>query len=264
MNLADTINKVRRKVSDYYAGDALQQKYTDDYYEDAIEFGLGRLNGDLETSYSINTVPSKYEWVVVLLASIEMCNTRAFEESSNTDTGAVKRLEVEGYESEFYEKLKISAKDWLKLAEDMEKRYQDWLQNNITEDLEDAPEFATVNMHIPSLRKGGAFLDYVQDRGIPAPTLTITLNAGATYPTLSWSAVYDSQFATYAIRRIEASGDWETATDVTEVVSIPDNHTESYKDRKFEQLASGDYVYRLVVINLNGIEKYSEAEVTKP
>lgn len=264
MILADAINKVRRKVSDYHGGDAELQTYEDEYYEDAIEFALGRLNGDLDTSYSLGTLPSKYDWVVILLASIEMCNTRAFEETTNEDTGALKRLEVEGYESEFFEKLKIQAKDWLKLAADMEKRYQDWLDNNLTEDIEDAPEFQAVHLHIPTIRAGGAYKDYIMDRGITAPELTITVPVGSpTYITLSWSAVYDSQFAIYAIRRKLSTGDWETATDVTEVASIDDNHTESYRDTKWSTLANATYNYRLVVINKNGIEKYSEAEVTK-
>lgn len=261
MILADTINNIRRKVLDWFGGDAGQQVYTDEYYEDAINFAISRLNSDLDTAYTIDDIPADLEWVIILLATIEMASIRAVESSDSTDAGSLKRLELDGYESEFFEKQRIQAKDWIDLIEELEDRYDDWLDTQATEDIDDAPETVGRHMHLPTLRKAGAYDSFIMDRGVAAPVITL-VNA-VTYLNITWSAVYDKQFDSYKIRRKLSSGDWDIPADVTTLVTIADNHTERYKDTTFPSLAAGTYNYRMVVTNKNGIERYDDRSIVK-
>lgn len=263
MNQATGINKVRRKVLDWFGGDDEQQVYSDDYYIDALDSAVGRLNSDIEQSYSLATVPSALDWVVVLLATIEMAHTRAFESQTSSTAGGLKRLEVEGFEGEFYEKQKLAAKDWLDLAEELEDKYQEWLDKELATTPELAPSVQQSTLHTSSSRTGWAYTNVQLDRGISAPSISAEINV-AGQVILTWSAVYHSQFYSYRIDRIEATLDWDDEdSDYTTLIHLFDNHTVKYKDKTFSDLADGDYKYRLVVVNKNLVENYTEVEVTK-
>ena len=263
MNQASGINKVRRKVLDWFGGNDDEQVYSDDYYIDALESAVGRLNSDIEQSYSLATIPAALDWVVILLATIEMAHTRAFESQASTTAGGLKRMEVEGFEGEFYEKQKLSAKDWLDLAQELEDKYQDWLDKEIEQTPELAPSIQQSTLHTNSSRTGFAYHKSQLDRGITAPAVSAEVNVVGDV-VLTWSPVYHTQFYNYRIDRVGASVDWEDEdSDYTTLIHLFDNHTARYKDKTFSDLADGDYKYRLVVVNKNLVEKYSEAEVTK-
>lgn len=261
MILSNTIIRVRRKVRDWFDGDSAQQILSDDYYEDAITDGIGRLNTDIGTAYVIGTVPTMYEWVVVLLAAIEIASTFAISPPAEDETGSLKRVEVDGFESEHYESHRLTASDWIDLIEQWENRYRNWVDESVGEVEDNQPPLTYKHIHKASKRTGGAYLNYEMDPGVDAPDMT--LSETGSYLLLSWSKVRNKQFKYYNIQRKLADGDWETPADITNVTTIYDNHIESFRDKTYVDLSAGDYVYRITVVNKNLIRKSTEASITK-
>lgn len=250
---ATLINVVRRKMLDWFNGVALDQVYSDDYYQDAIDLATGRFNADTGFSYSIATLPAKYDWVLTLLATIEMCEVRIMEQGGTTGTGPVKRVGVPGAEVEHYEG--STAKDWVKFGKQLEDRYQAWLESEDfnAPPVTNTPYVVMATTTRTSLRRNRGIRDPRLDRGIDAVDLVATVEVDGTV-LLTWESVYDSQFYYMILQRMPNGSDWDE--DATDVFVTYDNHVDEYEDTDAADLSAGIYLYRPKMVNRGGIITY--------
>lgn len=256
-DIAVIIRKVRRKVYDYSA----PQFYDDGWYEDAIDDGLGRLNFDCGTSYSIATLPENTVWLAVLLATINMCYIRSRElhqdPNFNDDiVGNVRRLEVDGLETEFFDKDTPAPIDWLKYAEELEDQYRKFKDQQPELDTE-TPVVSVATVLRENLRNNRGLKNSSMDKALSAaelsPSITYTSNGVELY----WNPVYSTQFYCYIIERKLPSSSWYDETSITRVATIHDNHIVRYFDTDALSLVPNTYTYRIVLSNRNLLKSYS-------
>lgn len=249
--------RVRRKVFDYDA----PQFYDDDWYVDAIDDGLGRLNMDLGSTYTVSSLPSTYEWLLVLLGAINMCGIRALENHQDPDAtdaivGTVRRVEVDGLETEFFDKSTSTPTDWLAYCKALEAQYEKWLEE--TPSIEsNTPTVQVATVLREDLRNNRGLKNYAMDSGVDVSSMAPAISSVDDGVLLTWAAVYSTQFAAYTIQRKISTGDWNDVDDVTNVASLADNHTIRFVDTNALDLTPATYNYRIAVSNRNGIKTYS-------
>jgi len=76
------VRRVRSRVHDVVSQDNREDGrplYLDAYYIDSIESGMGRMNLDLDSSYTVGSLPVKYEYLLELRSTINMCYVRGGE-----------------------------------------------------------------------------------------------------------------------------------------------------------------------------------------
>jgi hypothetical protein len=257
--MADIYSLVRRVRSRVHDIAGLDQPvegrplYLDHIYEDAIYSGLARVNLDINNAYSVDTLPSKYDYLLELRGAINLCYIRGGEGASGDvedfpnvpdSIVSVPQLTVQRQQMPLE-----GPKYWLKMAEMLETEYKTTLSR-----LDDrGDEGATIQqytMNRLSLRTGRR-TGYVFDRAISAPPLSAFLVGGRV--SLTWSEVYDEYFRIYDVER-SATADFSTTQTV---FSSSDNHDIKYIDRA----PSGTWFYRLKVTNSNNLESVSSAVV---
>lgn len=251
---ADIINKIRRKVFDYSA----PQVYDDTWYQDALDFAFSRLNFDLNTSYDMSSLPARYEWAIVLLGAIEMCGIRALENYTTADSetatvGNVRRVEVDGLETEFFDG---GAINWGSHCQKMWDMYLSGIEDN-TEDT------ATTTVGVATavredLRNNRGWKNPTMDSGIDASTLLPAISNTSDGVLITWENIYSTQFASYVVERKLSSGDWYETDDVTKLTTITNHRTARFIDTNSLDLDAGDYTYRVGIKNRNRIVNYSE------
>lgn len=254
------VGKIRRRVNDWRNPanvDALAEVYPDDFYEDAIDDAMGRLNGDIRTTYTVSTLPQILEWVVVLLATISMATTRSSEvRTEDQRSGDVQRVQVTGAEVWFHPSKTIGADSWLNMIKELEDMYQDWLDDNgYVDQPEDLPLAKSYTVVREDLRYNRRHKRPELARPLDAVTSVAIAVASSGGYQISWDVVYKKQFKYYQIERKLSTDDWENVEDVTSVVKIYDNHTFKYIDTT--TLVAGTYNYRVVLVNRNGLKSYS-------
>lgn len=244
---AQIIDKVRRRVADF--GET--RIFEDGYYEDAIDFALQKLNTDYGTDYSlIEDVPTNKVFLIVKLATIEMCHMRAAQDlesdsgGSGGDNPDFTRIEVPDLHVEYPATTSESTADtWLKLARDLQDEYDGELEQQGGTSV--VAEIQVGVLKKVSLTTGG-WKRRVLDDGPDAVVLSGLVDL--TNVDLAWTPLYDETFARYEIYRgTDSAMKTETRLDF-----ISDNHTVAYSD---EDLAAGTYYYRIKAYDRN--ELYS-------
>lgn len=259
MILATLVDKVRRKLNDWFGGDAAQQVFSDEYYEDAADDALGRLNSDLDTTYTIATLPVALEWVLTLLTTINMCVVfHNYSDVAGGTTGTLKRFEVDGLETEHYEGRNPTPLDYSRMCEALEEQYQDFLDDNAApEDNDLLPTVTVVTANRPHIDKGYALRSRIMDKGVAAPEITLAQDTGRII--ITWSAIYDFQFSKYIIQRKLSTQDWDDDESLIKTLAtIYDNHTVRFVDKTATVPAT--YDYRMVLRNRNKIDRYSTTQ----
>ena len=109
-----------------------------------------------------------------------------------------------------------------------------------------APEVQQYVMSRTSLRTGRR-TPYMYDTAIPAPDFSASQSAGSV--SLAWGIVMDEYFRIYEVER-SSNADFSTSR---VVFTSSDNHDLQYIDAP----GSGDWYYRLKVINSNDLKSYS-------
>ena len=259
MILATLVDKVRRKLNDWFGGDAAQQVFSDEYYEDASDDAIGRLNSDLNTTYTVSTIPVNLEWVLTLLTTINMCVVfHNYSDISEGTTGGLKRLEVDGLETEHFEGRTPTALDYSRMCDALEDQYQDFLEDNAApEDNDLLPTVTVVTANRPHIDKGYALRSRIMDKGVAAPEITLAQDTARII--ITWGAIYDFQFARYIIQRKLSTQDWDDDYKLIKTVAtIHDNHIVRFVDKTATTPAT--YDYRMVLRNRNGIDRYSTTQ----
>lgn len=243
------IRRVRARIHDNVSSEAGRPLYVDSIYNDSIESGVGRINLDLDSSYSVSTLPVKYEYLLELRATINMCYVRGGEGASGDvedfpnvpdSIVSVPQLTVQRQQMSLE-----GPKFWLKLAEKLDAEYL----NSLSRLADRGDEGAEVQQYVvsrTSLRTGRR-MSYTYDTAIPAPDLVASQSVGVV--ALSWGMVLDEYFRIYELER-SINSDFSTTS---VVYSSSDNHDTHYYDSP----SSGVWYYRLKVINSNDLKSYS-------
>jgi hypothetical protein len=249
--LEQVIDSVRRKVSDY----EMPRKFDSSYYESAVKFALSKLSHDYGESYlAASDVPYEREFLLIKLATIEMCYTRAqsAETSSSTDDDdgidaiasvAVPDLAV----TQSTDSPEDTADRWLKIAADLQAEYDGELSNDGGSSLVAGIEVQTINRK--SMKNGG-LASRKLDTGLPAVAVSATV-AGQSV-NLTWTKLFSDLFLQYEVYRATTV----TFEDEERVTVIADNHTVEYTDTA---PGLGVYYYRVYTVNPNGIKTQSNS-----
>lgn len=239
---AQIIDKVRRRIADFTE----ERRYDNTYYVDAIEFALDKLNYDFDETYlTVPEVPATRIFLLIKLATIEMCYIRASE-------GA----EGEGSEGAENRYTQISVPDlsvqdtgagisrgpayWLDLARRLQDEYDGEVGSSAGQVTGGTVDVGVVRK--VSLRNGG-YIKRKLDPGLPAVSLDTPTVSGNDV-TLTWTKIQREDFSYYQVVRST------TATFTTEEVLQyeTDIHVEEYVD---EGVAAGTWYYKVKTVNPN-------------
>ena len=253
----EIVKKVRRAVADFKE----PVKYEKEYYGDAIDFALQKLSFDLalDTPYTtVPLVPFQHEFLLLKLATIQMCYVRAGE---RTDSGEGSSSNSDGAGDDFSSitvpdlsitKKSVSsdeqAERWIDLAVKLQEEYDGEIEHIGGESL--AAEVQVGHLKKVSLATGG-FIKRVLDEGPPARTLNSTVNGASVL--LQWNVWYHETFNSYRLYRATDSG----FSDSVQLRAFSDNHDEEYTD---SGLDPGTYFYKIVTVNRNDLKTDSNVQ----
>jgi len=246
---AYVIEQVRRKVADFKE----PRTYEKSFYSDAVTLALGQFNTDYgETYSSITEVPTNQVYLVVLLASIDMCYIRASEafDSDESDDGSanldISQLSVPDLSiSAPAESIKKGGVNWIELAQQYQNKYDVALENS-------GGQSNTATIQVGVLRRvskthGG----YANRKLDPGPTaVTAYASVSGSTVTISWNVLLVNDFGSYEVYR-DTQSDMSTEERITVIV---DNHIDEYDD---EIEIAGTYYYRVKTVNPNQLEAES-------
>lgn len=247
------VRRVRSRVHDVVSPDTRQDGrplYLDSYYFDSIESSIGRLNLDLDSSYTVASLPVKYEYLLELRATINMCYVRGGEGASGDvddfpnvpeSIVTVPQLSVQRQQMPL-----DGPKYWLKMAEKLDMEYQSAL-SRLQDRGDEGPEIQQYTMSRLSLRTGRR-MPYVYDKPIQVPDFSVALDNGRVL--LQWGIVYDEYFRLYEIER-SLNSDFSTSSII---FTTSDNQVSRYIDNS----QSGTYYYRLKITNSNDLYSYTQ------
>ena len=243
------IRRVRSRVHDSMGIDAPVEGrplYPDGYYEDAIASGLGRINLDLDSSYTVTTLPVKYEYLMELRGTINMCYVRGAEGAAGDvedfpnvpdQIVTVPQLTVQRQQMPLE-----GPKYWLKLADKLEQEY-----NNSFARLESrGEEGAEIQQYVMMRRslRTGRRMSYDYDKPIKPPEdFAVGIVGGIVQG--SWSVVYDEYLDYIQILR-SSSADFSTSS---VVITLSDNHDNTFTDSP----SAGTWYYKAVLRNSNDL-----------
>jgi len=247
--LSQIIDKVRRRVADF----GEDRLFEDGYYEDAIDFALQKLNTDFGTTYAaVTDVPANKVFLIVKLATIEMCHMRASQSLEDEESGSsgdapdFTRVQVPDLHVEYPVSASESTADvWLKLARDLQDEYDGEIKQQGGQAI--VAEIQTGIVKKISLTTGG-WKRRVLDDGPDAVVLSEDVDGNNV--DLAWTPLYDETFSRYDIYR----GALAAMFDEVLITSIVDNHTVEYTD---EDLVVGTYYYRLKTVDRNELSANS-------
>lgn len=248
------IQRVRARVHDNisHTGREAGPLYLDHYYIDSLDSGLGRLNLDLDSGYSVGTLPVKYEYLLELRGTINMCYVRGAEGAAGDvedfpdvpdQIVTVPQLTVQRQQMPL-----DGPKYWLKLADKLENEYLTALQR-LQDRGEEGAEIQQYTMSRMSLRTGRR-MPYVYDRPITPPEGFAVSVVGQSVKIL-WGVVYDEYFNYYEVERSPLA-DFSTSQSV---YASSDNHDSIFID----QPGVGQWYYRIAIYNSNDLVSYTDA-----
>lgn len=243
-------DRVRRKVYDYDA----PQVVGDDYYNDAIDDSLGRLNADFGLSFaSVEAVTVTYLYLLINLATIEICFIRAAKVADDVEhgTGAqnIDELEIPDLKVRRLVGTKIGSEFWIDLANRLMAEYEAALEQSGSGSQQ---TIATSTLHRQSLTNG-AIAKRILDPGPEAVPVITSVTGGVV--TVSWDILYDQYFLRYEILRADNS----LLTDAEIIKYEADNQVNEYED---SDVTSGTWYYAVKSVNKNELTATSSAVET--
>jgi hypothetical protein len=226
--------------------------YSDEIYRDAVDRGLMRVNLALQTSYSIDQVPTTAEFLVELKATIEMCYVRGAEGATGDVTDqpelATQTMTLPGGFTQSNQQMSYEgARFWGRLADRLAQEYKEALDEVLC-NLQADGAVVVGTMQRMSLRTCRA-TSYVYDRPLAAPEIALAVSGNSVV--ISWSPILSEFLETYTVQRST-----DSFSTVTDVYLTSDNQASVYVDTG---VPVGEYSYRLRVENTNQLVSYSAA-----
>lgn len=253
-DINSVVRRVRSRVHDVVSQDNREDGrplYLDSYYIDSIESGMGRLNLDLDSTYTVASLPVKYEYLLELRSTVNMCYVRGGEGASGDVEDfpnvpdaivSVPQLSVQRQQMPLE-----GPKYWLKMAEKLDMEYQNTLAR-LQDRGDEGPEIQQYVMSRMSLRTGRR-MPYVYDKPITPPDFSVAIVGNRV--SLGWGIVYDEYFRLYEVER-STNSDFSTKS---VVFTTSDNQVSSFS----QNLTSGTYHYRLKITNSNDLYSYTQS-----
>lgn len=245
---AELIAAVRRIVADFKE----PQRYDKEYYVEALQFALDKLNFDFGEEYaSVDVVPASRTFLLKKLAAIQMCYVRAAAGAEGVDGEG----DETRYTSVAVPDLSVtdnSAQDsrgpafWMKLARELQDEY-DGEKGDISAGQNQGGEVEQGISRRISLTNGG-YRKRKLDEGPPATTASTVVDASDVLVT--WSKVFIEDFLRYEVYRATSA----TMKDEIIIRREVDNHETEWVD---EDLTAGTYYYRVAVRNRNDLRTNS-------
>jgi hypothetical protein len=209
------------------------------------------MNLDLDSGYSIQTLPVKYEYLAELRGTVNMCYVRGAEGATGDvedfpnvpdQIVTVPQLTVQRQQMPL-----DGPKFWLRLAEKLENEYLEALAR-LRDRGDEGAEIQQFIMSRMSLRTGRR-MAYVYDKPIEVPEgFALSVSGGVV--SISWGVVYDQYFNYYELQR-STSPQFPTTFGV---YALSDNHDNFFNDF----FGQGTWYYRLAIYNSNDLVSYSE------
>jgi hypothetical protein len=209
------------------------------------------MNLDLDSAYSVQTLPVKYEYLAELRGTVNMCYVRGAEGATGDvedfpnvpdQIVTVPQLTVQRQQMPL-----DGPKFWLRLAEKLENEYLEALAR-LRDRGDEGAEIQQFTMSRMSLRTGRR-MAYVYDKPIPVPE-GFALSVSGGLVSISWGIVYDQYFNYYELQR-STSPQFPTTFGV---YASSDNHDNVFNDSP----GQGTWYYRLAIYNSNDLVSYSE------
>jgi|TARA_R110000824_G_scaffold191950_2_gene373833 hypothetical protein len=246
------VRRIRARVHDSVAHDDRQNRplYLDSYYHDSVYSGLGRINLDTDSNYTIDTLPAKYDYLAEVRGTINMCYVRGAEGASGDvedfpnvpdSIVTVPQLTVQRQQMPLE-----GPKYWLKLAERLEEEYRNAIAR-LEDRGDEGAQIQQAVMTRMSLRTGRR-TPYIHDKPITIPD-GFAVSVSGTDVSIIWGVVYDDYFSRYLLLR---SPDLGFSSSV-EIYTSSDNHDEKYVDSP----GVGTWYYKLGVVNSNSLYSYT-------
>ena len=255
----DIIRRVRRRVADLKP----PVRYAEEYYQDALLFALEKLSFDFGESYpAVPDVPPARVFLLVKLASIEMCFVRAAEgaEGESGEAGGtteftsitVPDLSVSGSASGDGDDASGPG-FWMALA----KALQDEYDGEVGDEKAGQVQGGEVTNHVAhriSLRHGGRANRHLDD-GLPATSLTAAVDG--TSVTLTWGRILRTDLKYYEIQR-SSGPNFTEAEGMVIVTKVSDPVETTFIET---EVPAGIWNYRLQTVNPNAIKTPSNIVV---
>lgn len=231
----------------------MPRKFDSSYYESAVNFALSKLSHDYGESYlAASDVTYGREFLLIKLATIEMCYTRAqsaeSSDSEDDDDASVASVAVPDLAvTQSTDSPEDTADRWLRIAADLQAEYDEELRNDGGSSLVAGVEVQTINRK--SMKNGG-LASRKLDTGLPAVTVSAIVDGQVV--SLTWTKLFSDLFLQYEVYRATTI----TFADEERIAAIADNHTVEYSDTVS---ALGTYYYRVYTVNPNGIKTQSNS-----
>ena len=244
---AQIIDRVRRLVADFTP----PQRYENAFFIDSIQFALEKLSFDFDTSYTaVPDVPVKHTFLLVKLATIQMCYIRASEgaEGENEEgqetrftSLAVPDLSVtDGGEGE-----SRGPAYWMKLADRLQEEYDGELGDGGAANQNQGGVVEVGFTRRISLTHGG-YAKRNLDPGLDATTLGDPPSVVGSDVTLEWTKLQTEGFRYYEIVRSPTAVFDDDTEEVVHQES--DIHVEEYTETA---VPSGTWFYTVRTVNPN-------------
>ena len=249
------IRRIRARVHDNVSHTSREDGrplYLDSYYIDSIESGLGRLNLDTDSAYTVATLPVKYEYLAELRGTINMCYVRGAEGATSDvedfpdvpdQIVTVPQLTVQRQQMPL-----DGPKFWLRLGEKLENEYLEALAR-LRDRGDEGAEIQQYTMSRMSLRTGRR-MPYVYDKAITPPE-GFAVSVSGNVVNVVWGVVYDEYFNYYELQR---SSTIDFASKTT-IYSSSDNHDNTFNDSP----RVGQWYYRVAIYNSNTLVSYTSS-----
>jgi len=243
---AQVIDKVRRRVFDFDPPIVI----TDVYYEDALDFALGKLCLDLGLTFAnVPAVTDQYLFLLIKLATIEICFVRASNVANATEAGeglpadltsiTVPDLTVMGTSAGVQSNQ--GSAFWMKLANELQSEYDGEAQ---TAGPGTFGGIEVGHLHRQSLTIGGIARRLI-DPGPPVTSVVATVVGSDV--TFDWSILYYDYFSRYEVIRSTLV----TMVDPEIRKQEVDNQVATWTD---ESVTSGTWYYAIRTVNLNELK----------
>lgn len=244
------IDRIRRLVADYQPC----QQYDDEVYRDQIQFALEKLSFDFDVDYlAVTDVPVRHTFLLVKLATINMCYVRA-SEGAEGGSG-------EGEETRFTNiavpDLTVSdgnADDsrgpsfWLKLAQRLQEEYDNELGDSGPAGQNVGGVVVIDYSRRISLTHGG-YRKRVLDPGLEAVVVEDPPTVDGSSVELRWTTLAVEGFSYYEIVRAPTSA--FNPSDTTVALQEADIHVGEGTELN---VPSGTWYYRVRTVNPNGLK----------
>lgn len=247
-DLATLTESIRERVFDNVVdaqAEPPRPLYVDATYERAIRRGLARVNIDLSEDWTLATVPVKWEYMVELRGTIEMCRLRAGEGGSSLiteESGEVQSVSVPNLTVTNAVTPSRGARAWSDLCKDLEEEYGELLEA-ASAVLGTAATDVTVGTVVRRSILTGRHIPYEEIKALPAPSdFAVSVADGVV--TVSWSPILHLRVAQYLVDRADNAA----MANSERVATISDNRSGTTEDSP----GAGEWHYQVTVVDDQG------------